>query len=237
MTRFEVLSTKKLVPEIIEQAKHHDIIISEMDFISVNPIMTSIKWNEVFSRIGNKIIGVVFTSAHAVNTVKKYINPNVNPDGIGWKIFCLSGKTKKAVEAAEGSLGTIAATAENAALLANIIIKQEVKELVFFCSDQRRDELPHILQQNGIVVHEVIVYQTVETPKKMEREFEAILFFSPSAVRSFFSVNQLNENIVCFAIGTSTATAIASFVTNMVFVSESPEQEGMLKAIVQFRQR
>jgi uroporphyrinogen-III synthase len=125
----------------------------------------------------------------------------------------------------------IMATAEYGKDLAQKIVEYGVKEIVFFCGNKRRDELPTILREHNIAVHEVIVYETVEVPSVATNDIDAVLFFSPSAVNSFFSVNQLEKQTVCFAIGTTTADSIADYTDNKVIISEAPSQEMMLASL------
>ena len=51
-------------------------------------------------------------------------------------------------------------------------------------------------------VDEVIVYKTIETPKVLTKQYDGILFFSPSAVKSFFSKNSIvnNQNYLQLAL-------------------------------------
>jgi uroporphyrinogen-III synthase len=173
---------------------------------------------------------VVFTSANAVETVKLFLNQG--PGGLvpNWDIFCLSGKTKDSVHLYFDST-RIKATADNGKDLAQRIIESGVHEIIFFCANKRRDELPTILQETGIKVHEVVIYETIETPAVSSEIPDAILFFSPSAVSSFFSANQLKKNTVCFAIGQTTANSIADYTDNRIITSESPSQEMMLASV------
>jgi hypothetical protein len=48
----------------------------------------------------------------------------------------------------------------DAAALADVIIKDGVKEVHFFCGTIRRDVLPHTLRKANILVEEIVVYQT-----------------------------------------------------------------------------
>jgi uroporphyrinogen-III synthase len=234
MTKFKVLSTKKLDPLLIEQAKESNIEITGQEFISVKPITGKDKWDEVFRWINDKPQYIVFTSANAVESVKKYLHPYVNFESVQWKVFCLSGKTKQAVETIDDLSRSVIDTATDAAALAKKIIESKIKELVFFCGDQRRDDLPGILKKEGVKVHEVIVYTTVETPVRTKDNFDAILFFSPTAVTSFFSVNQLMPHVVCFAIGHTTAHSVGEFTANEVIVSNATSQEAMLNTMTIF---
>lgn len=231
MAKYKVLSTKKLDPSLVEKAEQNDIEIIEQEFISVRPIVNE----EIFQ----KIIGlaetgkqfIVFTSSHAVSTVARYLHKGDTHYVVDWKIFCLSGKTREAVINDPLLKKNIVGEAINASLLAQKIIAQGIKEIIFFCGDKRREELPVQLKEAGITVHEVVVYETLETPAPAVSDPDGILFFSPSAVNSFFSVNQLKQHTVCFAIGATTAEAIGNYTNNRIITSEGPSQEMMLASV------
>ncbi len=234
MAKYNVLSTKKLQPSLVESAKEQGIVVVEQEAIQVHPILTKEKWEEIFSLLERRIKYAVFTSSNAVAALNKYLNEYVNHLPPQWKIFCLPGKTKDLLLEKEEVFGTIEGTADNAGALAELIISKEVKEILFFCGSKRRDELPAILQTAGVQVHEVVVYDTVETPVTIEEDFNAVLFFSPSAVQSFFAANQLKENIVCFAIGQTTANCVEKFTNNKLYVSQTPTQEAMLQEVINY---
>jgi uroporphyrinogen-III synthase len=143
----------------------------------------------------------------------------------------LAGKTKQAILKVEQLKKKIIAEANNATNLAQKIIESGVKEIVFVCGNKRRDELPVLLNKAGIEIHELTVYETTKTPIVISEDFDAILFFSPSAVQSFFSVNQLKKNTACFAIGETTAGSISDVTNNRIIISKSPSQEEMLASV------
>jgi uroporphyrinogen-III synthase len=86
-----------------------------------------------------------------------------------------------------------------------------------------------------VVAHEIVVYETVPTPCIATEEMEAILFFSPSAADSFFSVNQPKKNIICFAVGETTADSILKYSGNTIIISDTPSQKGILKALIAYK--
>jgi len=232
MAKHKVLSTKKLEPSLIEQAKQNDIEIIEQEAIKINCTLSNEKWQEV-SNLSKKEY-VVFTSSNAVLALKKYLHEYVDSFEIKWKIFSLSGKTKEVLEENAGTFGTIIDTAEDSKNLAEKIVNTKIREVIFFCGNKRREELPGILKKAGVQVYEVIVYETVETPVVATDDMDAILFFSPSAVQSFFSVNQLKNNTVCFAIGQTTANSIASLTNNKIFISKMPNQQVLLQEVINY---
>jgi uroporphyrinogen-III synthase len=113
--------------------------------------------------------------------------------------------------------------------LAEVIRREEAErgtEIVFFCGERRRDELPSL----GVV--EKVVYRTVLTPHKVERDYAGIAFFSPSAVESFFSVNVIAGEIPLFAIGPTTAAAIRAQCTNPVITGGEPDKAMLIHKMI-----
>ncbi len=231
MAKYKVLSTKKLSPLLIEESKQNSIQIIEQEFISVQPIITKEKCKEVLDLAKSGKEYVAFTSANAVTPFYEYLHQHDTYFVVGWKIFCLAGKTKEAVLNSLLPEKNIISTAENAKVLSQKIIEHGVKEIIFFCGNKRRDDLPNILKDAGIIVHEVVVYETIEIPAVATKDIDAILFFSPSTVASFFTINKLNSKCVCFAIGQTTANTIIDFADNKIIIVETPSQETMVASV------
>jgi uroporphyrinogen-III synthase len=237
MPMINVLSTKALDSSVIEKAKSKEIHLQEQDAILIKPILSKEKWNEIFFFLQKRIQYAVFTSSNAVIALKRYLNNYVNHLPPQWEIFCLSGKTKEALQKSEEAFGTITGTAATATELAKQVIAHGVKELLFFCGDRRRDELPEMLQAAGVTVHEIVVYEVEATPTAVEGEFDAVLFFSPSAVQSFFAANQLKESTICFAIGHTTGRSVQQATRNELVISQEPTQEALLQAVINYFQK
>ena len=224
-----VTSTKKLKPGLVAAARAEGFFIQDHDFIQVRPVWSAEK-QETFNRLlaaATRYVAV--TSAHAMESLERYM-----PDGShayrNWKIFCLSGRTRESVADFFHGSGNIIADADNAQALAQKIMEQKVRDLVFLCGNLRREELPRTLQAAGIRVHELVVYETVLQPV-VAPAADAVLFFSPSAVESFFSVNQLKPNTICFAIGATTAGAIGGKTANTVVLPAAPSQEAVIASL------
>lgn len=234
--RYKVLSTKNLKPSLIEQLKNDGFEITATDFISINPIHC----NEVKKRIANSMhqgANVVFTSANAVEAVKEYFKEwDTFYAEETWKIFCLSGKTREAV-LEEFPQKQIISVADNAAQLVEQILQHDIDELIFFCGDQRREELPSMLKEKGVDVIEIIVYNTIETPAVVNTDVDAVLFFSPSAVKSFFSKNELKSSTVCFAIGNTTKAELGEKTNNKLITADVASAEAMVQAVTTYFKR
>ena len=96
--------------------------------------------------------------------------------------------------------------ADNASDLADYILSNHPKDrtLHFFCSKQRRDELPDKLTRNGLNLKEIHLYDIKPNHLSFQRKVDAVLFLSPSAVRSFCYAND-QRDFMAICIGNTTA--------------------------------
>ena len=227
--KISILSTRPLDASLIEEAKHLNIEIDVISFIETEPIRSK----EVQQEIKNALLQsstVVFTSMNAVETVANELDGQ-QPD---WKIYSIGTTTSKLVKKYFGE-EALAGIANSAAELAELIADDsEDDEVIFFCGDQRRDELPDILRHSDISVHEIAVYETVAVPHKVEKHYHAILFFSPSAVDSFFRNNKIEDSTVLFAIGNTTANALKKYSTNKIIISDEPGKENLFRKTLEY---
>jgi uroporphyrinogen-III synthase len=221
--KVHILSTRLVGEALVNEAAQNDIIIDEVSFIDTVEIKNA-AIEQKLDDLANQKIMVVFTSMNAVDTVAKYIPAKKT----SWKIFCLGNTTKKMVKKIFGE-ENICATADSAEQLAEKITgNSSVKNIVFFCGDRRRNELPDKLKNNGIAVEELIVYKTIETPRALSKQYDGILFFSPSAVQSFFLQNSITDTTQVFAIGATTANAAKLFTRQPVIISNKPGKENLV---------
>lgn len=225
--KLNILSTRPLRNDIIEQATNQNVIIDCLSFIETERIKTP-GLKEKILHLFSKKITVAFTSMNAVEAVNEYLLSK--PE---WNIFSIGQTTKELISNFFGE-ERIVATADDANSLADTIIEKGVKEIVFFCGDQRRDELPEKLKAENIKVEEIMVYQTIATAKRVSKHYDGILFFSPSAVDSFFTANTIERNVILFAIGNTTAYAIKQKVNNKIVVTEQPGKEALVKKMLDY---
>ncbi len=226
-TKLNILSTRPLNIEIIKKAARQNIYIDCISFIDTEPLNTP-ELKKIIQNLGQQKITIVFTSMNAVNSVRE--NLTLKPE---WSIFSIGQTTKELVTDFFGK-ETILATANDANSLADAIIAKGEKEIIFFCGDQRREELPGKLKANNIKVKEVVVYYTVVTPQVVSKKYDGILFFSPSAAESFFSVNTIAKDVILFAIGNTTADAINKMAKNKIIIAEQPGKEALVKKMLTY---
>ena len=220
--KIHILSTRPLGEALVKKAALQNIIVDEIEFIKTEEISDKGITQKTQSLLKENITAV-FTSMNAVEVVGKLLTTKSS-----WKIFSIGNTTKNLLIKYFGK-ESIYASADNANLLAEKIAeRKDIKEVTFFCGDQRRDELPEKLKSNGIKVHEVIVYTTTETALAISKVYDGILFFSPSAVNSFLLKNKISPKTQLFAIGSTTANALQPFTNQPVIIAETPGKENLL---------
>jgi len=224
--RFTILSTASLPFERIPYVPE-SVHISVVPFTEIFPRVDETLKSKITALSAKKLI-VVFTSAHAVKFVAGMLK--IKPK---WKIYCIRNETRVAVVNWFGS-DSIVNFASNAMMLSQSMVHDGIKDAVFFCGDQRMDILPENLKNQGVGLTELIVYETRLTPVRLIDQPDAILFFSPTAVRSFFSMNALSANTRVFAMGKTTAAALNEFISQPIVISPEADKAFVLNMAVEY---
>ncbi len=218
---YRILSTKPLPQELVHMAAQHGIAVAAQAFIDVQPVITPETRKRIMELASAGGV-MVFTSPNAVKFVTGVWMHDEERLAARHRVYCIEGATRQAVEERMRNV-VIEGTAANSLDLAKKILSDGITDKVlFFSGNIRRADLPDHLRENGIGVDEVVVYNTVETPATLNEDYDGVLFFSPSSVRSFFTSNPLPESTVCFAIGSTTAAAIGALTPNRVITSPGP---------------
>ncbi|MCF8448485.1 MAG: uroporphyrinogen-III synthase [Taibaiella sp.] len=233
--KISILSTAAIGKDVEQAVADRGIVLDVIPFIDTVYI-EDVEVSERVKGLAAEKAVVVFTSKHAVMSVAKM----VGKETVKWSIYCLGNKTKNVVNqcfvSSENLVNAeiIKGVGDDAEQLANVIIKQNVKKVVFFCGDKRLDILPEILAKAGVDIVEIIVYRTLETPQKVEEKYDGILFYSPSGVRSFFNVNKVFGSTVLFAIGKTTADAIGQYADNKIVISSAPVKKQVFMTAIDY---
>jgi uroporphyrinogen-III synthase len=218
--KINILSTRPLPEALINKAASKNIFIEPVSFIETEILVDNVLKEKVINLFHQQLT-VVFTSMNAVKAVAGYLNNN-KPH---WEIFCIGSATKNLVKENFGE-SSIAGTADSASTLAEMIIaKKKTEPVIFFCGNQRRNELPGKLSHHGIKAEEIVVYKTIESSHQIKIDYDAIIFYSPSAVNSFFSINKIKKQTILFAIGNTTANEIKKYADNKIVVAKEPSKE------------
>ncbi|MBV9986625.1 MAG: uroporphyrinogen-III synthase [Chitinophagaceae bacterium] len=224
-----ILSTRPVDEALVSKAREHKILLEAVSFIETEAVQ-SIEIQQEVALAATELATIVFTSMNAVNAVIGMLNGEM-PD---WRIYCMGQRTQELVSDYFGQ-HSIAGIADNASQLADLIIEEEETEkVIFFCGNHRRDELPEKLEANGIGVIEITVYETLIKPHRLSGVYDAVLFFSPSAVESFFISNKLPASTVVFAIGNTTAETVKRFCSNHIITAKSPGKSQLVEQAISY---
>jgi uroporphyrinogen-III synthase len=225
--KIRILSTSQLDSMLIKKLEARDILCDVVPFIRISYPKDTVQELEIGKLFNEKIIAA-FTSKHAIEAIR-------NIQGIQdahWNIYCI-GHSTAGLAAKTFPFASIPGTAENAVSLAHLMVKNEPgSKIYFFCGDLRRDELPTIAGKD-LTIRELIVYTTQMTPVKTEGEYQGIIFLSPSAVKSFFTMNKPTPSTLLFAIGNTTAGEIKQFTENRIVIGNETSMESVVDKLIE----
>ena len=220
-----ILSTKVLRATSQARAAQEDCLLDMLPFIRIEYAGLPEGWAGGADRIT-----AIFTSAHAVSA---YAALEEQPEVSA--VFCIAGATERTVQELLPGVRVLASRPYAAELVAVILQQQAVPEapLFFFCGDQRMATVPDGLTQAGIAFEERVVYRNIACPQLIAKDYDGILFFSPSAVHSYFSCNALPEQTLTFAIGHTTASALKQY-TDRVQVAPQTDEAVLVAYAIEY---
>ena len=191
----------------------------------------AIKISPVPFIVPNKIENIIFTSQNSVKAVMDAM-PEDTKKGIE-NCFCVGSKTKKLLE--DYGLEVKYMTDYGVQLAEYLVKNHNTKAYHFFCGNLRREVIPTAMKENNISLYETEVYKTTLDPVKLESDFDAILFYSPSGVNSFMELNHLEEKqkqkYIAVCIGTTTEKAAQKYFNNVVISDFTTVESVVEKAI------
>ena len=145
-------------------------------------------------------------------------------------IFCIS--QKQAEKLSELSNDIFISRHRNANSLAELVNDKCVgKTVVYLKGDKSLNTLQSEIDIENIELLETEVYRNLPVIQKLDTDFDAYLFFSPSGIDSFIEAgNHISESAQIFTIGHATGNRAKQQFSNQII--ESPIQEE--KAFVEF---
>ena len=212
----QIVSTKILHPLLKQELVKLGLEVIEADFI---------KTENKYFKLENLNESLIFTSQNAVHSVLSH------PESEKLKtknVYCVGLKTKSLLS--DNGFNVMAYTGYAADLAEIIALIYNKESYTFFSGNLRRDTLPEALQEAGIQFNEIQVYDTSLTPQKIKVQPEALLFFSPSGVKSYLNENTINKEI-CFCIGETTAEALQKITKNII-IANQPTVEDVIEDVI-----
>jgi len=215
-----LLATRTLTAAQKQLFSDSNILLTDKDFIEISLL-------ELPTAL-NTHSHLLFTSKNAVKSVVKKSLLKL----IHYPVFCVGSETRKLLE----TYGfDVVASADYAHELAPIIIEKHPDvSITFFSGNLRHDTLPEQLKSAGIPLNEYQVYSTQLHPIKMLTDTDSILFFSPSAVKSYLQNNRITTQ-TCFCIGTTTAAALKEH-TSKIEIAARPTIQEVLQQCIKYYQ-
>ncbi|WP_420603358.1 uroporphyrinogen-III synthase [Flagellimonas sp.] len=211
-----VLSTKILTPSQKEL-----LLNSGIGFVEYN----ALEFEFLDVEIPTDCSSLIFTSK---NAVKAFLRRSDESNFLNLHTYCVGEKTKSFLE--EKGLN-IVKMAHNASELGDFLVKNHKNEdFLFFSGNQRRPELPELLEKNNIRYKEIQMYNTHLRPKKFNRIFDGVLFFSPSGIRSYLLENEIKQSL-SFCIGPTTSTEAKKH-TDQIIIANKPTVENVLVQVI-----
>ncbi len=217
MSKIKLLSTKKLTET--EKKNLSNFYLIDKDFIKIE--FLNFELTEVAFDL------LLFTSKNAVLSVLENEKSELLKK---IQCICVGENTKELLEKNGFEVLDFTHYAED--LTQVISNKYLSKSFAFFCGNLRRNVLPDFLNNKNVLFKEVQVYKNELIPQKIEENFDAVLFFSPSAVHSFIQQNDIS-NQICFCIGTTTAEAL-KVLSKTVLLPEKPTILSVLQKVNQY---
>ncbi|MBR9855052.1 MAG: uroporphyrinogen-III synthase [Algicola sp.] len=167
----------------------------------------------------------IFTSQ---NTVKVFLKQTNGLDKSMFHAFCVGEKTKSLLEK---NGVRVVVMCEYASELAKHIVDHHTSDNFFFlCGNRRRDVIPDALTNNKVRFKEMEVYRTHLSPKAFDRDFDGILFYSPSGIQSYLLENTLG-NSKLFCIGKTTAAEARKHSNNVIIATKPTVENVLVQAI------
>lgn len=217
-----ILFTKNIDPNLLSKEIGESNFADCVDVIKTNPLAVS--------SFDLKNSSLIFTSSKGVMSFfKNNFRPNEDFTNKNYnKIYCVGEKTKK--ELRKEGFGTYKVL-KNAETLSKFIIDHcSGEKFIHFCGNLALDVLDNNLPLQNICYKKVTVYETVELNPIVHEKYHAIVFFSPSGVRSFVKYNSL-ENMKIFSIGETTSKEIRNYSTNEIYTSKENTLDSVLELI------
>lgn len=209
-----VLFTKKIDKDYASSFLGDRFIVDCEDFISTEALHAT-----PFS-LENK--SLIFTSVNAINHfLASGFEIQKNP------VYCVGEKTRAVLEA--HGFG-VSLCKRNALELAMSLENKKTEHFVHFCADIALSTIGEHLRNFGIDYQKVEIYQTLLLYPKITHTFDALVFFSPSGVRSFAKFNSFSDAKI-FSIGETTARELKRYTNKKPFISKENSLKDLLNLI------
>ena len=217
-----ILFTKNIDSELLSKELGGDISFDCVEVIQIENLNVDAFDLKDHSLIFTSLNGVKSFFENQFKPNEDFATKNYN------KIYCVGEKTKK--ELRKNGFGTFKVL-KNAETLSKFIIEHcQHEKFIHFCGNLAIDVLDKSLPLQNISYRKVTVYTTKEINPVIPEKYHAIVFFSPSGVRSFAKNNSL-DNMLLFSIGETTSKELRKHTKSDIFTSKKNTLSNLLLII------
>lgn len=172
-----------------------------------------------------KYNNLIFTS---INAARRFVRYKKKDQYRHFKIFCVGEKSANLLHI--NGLKTTYIAKNAAELSKELLLNYSDQSFTHFCGDLALDTIAEKFNGKNIPYQKVVVYQTLLLEPKFEKDFDTVVFFSPSGVRSFAAQNSF-EDLSLFSIGETTTAELENFTKSKVITSTKNNIRDLLALI------
>lgn len=230
-----VLITRELalcgaLPDLLRNAGHTLFGLSVTDTEFLSPMIPE---SSTFDCIA-------FTSANAVRGLARLFDDESRSKLAQYKLAAVGKSTAQVIEENfHRAPDLVSKISDGAHLAANMADAMAVGSQVLYpCASDHDAAFTHTCRARGLVVTELPVYRTLGRPVenvarelKMIEPFDAVLFYAPSAVRSFRAARPDLRDFAAVAIGPTTLVALREAGFDTLVLSANTSPEALLRAV------
>lgn len=213
----QVLSTKLLTPEQQALLPEHKVQLTQYSALEIRPMPGPDSWDIEALH--------VFTSANAVRACF--------PEQAIWmerlNCCCVGPKTAALIRQRGHR---VLCEASNAEALAELLIQKYSNQyIILYAGSRTLSVVPDRLKASDIPFDQVLTYQSHIQNQAFNIDFDLVLFFSPSGVKSYFDANPTGKSLA-ICIGNTTKNAVKKH-TDKYIIAESTTVESVLQTAAQ----
>jgi uroporphyrinogen-III synthase len=222
---YRIVSTRSLGRAIGQKAAGQGIELIDLDFQEFRYKTTDALPEEA----SEPKVPLVFTSYHGVKACLQIMEARMLSP-IERPAYAVEGRTSRT---AASSVFSVIKTADNGRELADAIIDDGPKAVLYACAADRRPELPKRLLKAGIDCVEWVVYEKLPRPHQIQ-DPDGVIFFSPSQVDVYLGSNRLESEIPAFCIGKTTAGHLQAKGHKNIHIADAHSVTAMMKEVFNY---
>lgn len=230
--KIKIISTKKIEKFLKEKLENNNFKIYDYNFLEIS--FKNEKNILLEKKLKNPKNIFIFTSQYAIKSIKHLDIKNI-------KCFTIKWKTS---ELAKKYWFEILDTWKNSLDLANSLLEflpfsqkegGYKKNLIHLTTENHLKNMEDFLKKKWINLETINVYEKKLNPKKIDFLYDAILFFSPSSIDSFFLKNNLEKKVVVFCIWKTTKKYfLEKKLKNKIIVSKKSTEKSLIDEIFNY---